>query len=117
MNGTDRPSARPFAMAATLAAFAMSPAARAGEPATRHDAAIERAFWDCDARASREALALQDATECAQLTDTIRLRRFDGDFGRFVAWWREQRREAYARRGTAVPGEASVAATHAQIDP
>jgi hypothetical protein len=96
---------RTLAALVTLAAGMLGAlAAQAAPPGARDLPALEREFWDCDARATHQVLAPAEAMRCAELTDAVRQRRFEGDFNCFVAWWRERRHAEYRRRGVAVPG-------------
>jgi hypothetical protein len=98
--------------AALVMTLCMTLAHAAPQP-VRDNALLEREFWDCDARATRQMLPMEDAVLCAQLTDAVRQSRFDGDFGCFVTWWRAQRHVEYARRATPVPGGGEVRDTSA----
>lgn len=69
------------------------------------DAAIERAFWQCDVQSMRIALEPGDGILCERLTDALKQRRFGGDFTRFLAWWRERKAVEYASRGIGSPAE------------
>lgn len=77
---------------------------------------LERLFWDCDARATQEALSLGDGALCSSISDALKLRLFDGDFERMLGWWRARKAAEYALRGiTAAPAETTVEVEEAAL--
>jgi hypothetical protein len=62
------------------------------------DEKLERAFWDCDTRSTREVLSMADGVLCVTLSDELKQRRFGGDFTRLMAWWRAHKDAEHARR-------------------
>lgn len=103
-----RPSSLPLLLLAVTVAVACLGAAGAVRaeppfPTELDDETVTKAFWDCDVRATQEALSAGDGATCVMLTEALKQRRFDGDFTRLLAWWRQQRHEEYARRGAALP--------------
>lgn len=50
--------------------------------------ALEREFWRCDFEATQVLLDAGTAMECGILTETLKARRFGGDFTAMLAWWR-----------------------------
>jgi hypothetical protein len=61
---------------------------------------LERAFWDCDARATRELLSAGDGALCVMVSDALKDRLFDGDFDLMLAWWRASKDAEHAKRST-----------------
>jgi hypothetical protein len=84
--------------AAALATLASAQTARPAF-ADLDDATIENAFWHCDVRATQVALEPAEGVLCERLADALKQRRFDGDFTRLLAWWREHKGAEHARRG------------------
>jgi hypothetical protein len=62
---------------------------------------LERLFWDCDARATHEALPAGDGALCVSIGDALKQRCFDGDFQRLLDWWRAGKAAEHAARGFA----------------
>lgn len=103
-----RPNTLATLLAATTLALGLLGAASAVHATSpdwsRVDSArLEQLFWDCDARATREALSAGDGALCASLTDELKLRLFDGDFDQLLAWWRAGKAAEHARRGAQEP--------------
>ena len=98
-------------LGAASAVFATSP-----DMSRIDDEHLERLFWDCDAHATQEALSPGDGALCATLSDLLKARRFDGDFGRMLDWWRAHKATEHARRrGDAEPAIATVDADEAAL--
>lgn len=91
-----------FLFLSTLALAAGSACAQPSDaaivPLPLSDAELETAFWDCDALATREVLSPSDGAQCAILSDELKQRRFDGDFARLLAWWRDNKAREHAAR-------------------
>ena len=66
-------------------------------------AGLEQMFWDCDTRATQDALSPGDGALCSSLGDAMKNRLFDGDFERLLVWWRAHKATEYAQRGIAAP--------------
>jgi hypothetical protein len=90
-----------FLYLATLL-LASSAFAQAGpddsSPPIVDDAALENAFWACDVAATRDALPLSAGAQCAIVSDALKERRFEGDFERLLAWWRDNKAREHAAR-------------------
>jgi hypothetical protein len=77
---------------------------------------LERTFWDCDERATRELLSAGDGALCVMVGDALKERLFDGDFDLMLAWWRASKDAEHARRrdvspaATPEPDEAALQA-------
>lgn len=71
-------------------------------------AELERMFWVCDWSTTRTALSRDMFTVCSVAWDELKARKFDGDYDRMIAWWRENKAAAHAglqaRRRTAEAG-------------
>ena len=75
--------------------------AAAGPPQRQHLAAVdiptlERAFIECDHRSMQTMLSAAEAAICSMVFEDLKQRGFEGDFGKFMAWWRIQRGRAAA---------------------
>lgn len=103
MNRTSNLTLLAVAAGACAACLFLATAAQARSPDwSRIDQAqLETLFWDCDARATQEALSAGDGALCAMAHDELRQRRFDGNFERLLAWWHTHKAGEYARRGIA----------------
>jgi hypothetical protein len=64
---------------------------------------LERAFWRCDYEATQGRLDRGAAMECSVATEALKARKFGGDFGAMLAWWREHKPAAHL----ALAGEAA----------
>jgi hypothetical protein len=102
------------AAALAVACLAAVTAAQAQSADPRRLAALEAAFWRCEARAMREALPPGDGAQCAVVTDRLKALAFGGDFERMLVWWRAHRRAALAALGVSVDG--GDAAQNARAD-
>ena len=54
-------------------------------------AELERAFWRCDYEATQRALDVGTAAQCGEIAEAFKARRFGGDFGALLAWWRHHK--------------------------
>jgi hypothetical protein len=91
-----------IAVAALLAVQALLPA-RAQPDANDVDMAeLERAFWVCDHRASRGLMDSGMAESCGRATELLKVRRFDGDFQRLLAWWQQHKDERHMAMDQAI---------------
>jgi hypothetical protein len=48
---------------------------------------LESAFWRCDYAATQSALDASSAQSCAEVHETLKQRKFGGDFARLLTWW------------------------------
>jgi hypothetical protein len=53
--------------------------------------ALERTFWRCDHAATQGLLDAGAAMDCSVATEALKVRKFGGDFGAMLAWWRERK--------------------------
>lgn len=81
--------------------------AQAGTPATLSDEALEARFWACDVMATQTVLSTAEGAQCVRWTDELKQRRFDGDFGRLLAWWQAHKAEQHARHQRALAQRAA----------
>ena len=82
-------------------ALMLAGVAAAGPPQRQHLAAVdiptlERAFIECDHRSMQTMLSAAEAAICSMVFEDLKQRGFEGDFGKFMAWWRIQRGRAAA---------------------
>lgn len=85
---------------ATLLAIPLGLMAAAGmaEPDRTHLAGfsveqLKQAYLECDRRASRVLMELDESSACSMLHEELRQRGFDGDFRRMLAWWSAQKQQ------------------------
>lgn len=67
---------------------------------------LERAFWICDHAATTSGIDSTTAITCGSITDTLKQRKFDGDFNALLAWWRQHKESehlALAKIGGGTP--------------
>jgi len=89
--------------AASLVAAATPARAQAGIGAELRMAELERAFWACDHAATVGLIDSGTAITCASLTDTLKVRKFNGDFNAMLAWWREHKQAEHLALETPAP--------------
>jgi len=82
----------------TRLALAVAAAFGAGGSAVAHDtvplAALERAYLECDALATRRVPAPAVVEGCSLVAEALLQRGFGGDLDRLLAWWRGARASA-----------------------
>lgn len=101
-------SAKAWMLAAALACAAGSAAAQ--DTAAPSLATLERGFWACDYQASTTGVDPATGARCAELTGTLKQRKFSGDFTAMLAWWREHKdREHLALAAGPQAGETLMA--------
>lgn len=61
-------------------------------------AQLEAGYLQCDRVSSSRVLDLYEATVCSATGEALLKRRFNGDFGALLAWWRAQRQSALAQQ-------------------
>ncbi|HVK33945.1 MAG TPA: hypothetical protein VM845_15770 [Burkholderiaceae bacterium] len=70
-----------------------------GNPVTTlSDDALEARFWACDVASTHTVLSAAEGAQCVRWQDELKQRRFGGDFGRLLDWWRAHKAEQHARR-------------------
>ena len=83
--------------------------------ASQDMAELESIFWQCDYAATQSALDAGSAQACVVVHDTLKQRKFNGDYTRMVAWWRQHKGAAHlAQATTAQQPETSLAAAGRQ---
>lgn len=50
--------------------------------------ALERAFWLCDHTATVQGIDATPIVACTGVFEALKERKFGGDFGELLAWWR-----------------------------
>ena len=59
-------------------------------------AELEKVFWACDHAATVGRIDSSTAITCGGLTETLKQRKFNGDFNALLVWWREQKEAQYS---------------------
>ena len=57
------------------------------------DPDLERLFLRCESESSERMMDFSEAALCSISLETLKQRRFGGDFNALLAWWRLQREE------------------------
>ena len=52
---------------------------------------LEEIFWVCDHAASAGRIDANERAICGAITDSLKMERFGGDFGKMLDWWRANR--------------------------
>ena len=106
--GAQRKSVKAWMLATALACAAGSAAAQ--DTAVPSLAALERGFWACDYQASTTGVDPTTGARCAELTGTLKQRKFSGDFTAMLAWWREHKAREHLALAAGLPGDEQLAA-------
>ncbi|TFW09748.1 hypothetical protein E4K72_04450 [Oxalobacteraceae bacterium OM1] len=67
-------------------------------------AEIETTYWDCEFKAGQALLGSADADSCIAAFEHLKTHKFDGDFQRFLVWWKDNKHQELSRRRDEVPG-------------
>ena len=108
-----REGARPKSAKAWMLAVALACAAGSGaaqDTAAPPLATLERGFWACDYQASTTGVDPATGARCAELTGTLKQRKFNGDFTAMLAWWREHKAREHLALAASLPGDEQLAA-------
>jgi len=78
------------------------------EPDRAHlaDISVEQlkgAYLECERRASRMLLDVDDSTACSMLHEELRQRGFGGNFRRMLAWWSAHKQQNAEMAGSTDP--------------
>ena len=88
--------------------------ANAGPPDTPASVAmtddLEKAFWVCDYAGTHGSVAPDYAASCIAITEELKRVKFDGDFDRLVAWWKQHKPVQHAKVKSAGAGSIEHAA-------
>jgi len=57
--------------------------------------ALEDAYWRCDYAATQGLLDVGTAMDCSVVVESLKARRFGGDFSAMLAWWRANKEARY----------------------
>ena len=106
--GAQRKSAKAWMLAVALACAAGSAAAQ--DRAEASLATLERGFWACDYQASTTGVDPATGARCAELTGTLKQRKFNGDFTAMLAWWRQHKAREHLALAASLPGDEQLAA-------
>ena len=78
---------------------------------------LERVFWVCDHAAATDGVDGPTGVACANATEELKQRRFDGNFSAMVRWWQGNKAAMYqALTQAKQKTEAQAAETTAQAD-
>lgn len=66
---------------------------------------LERAFWICDHGAARETVDSQTAIACSEITEALKLAKFNGDYEAMLAWWQQNKAAEHAALEPAAEAE------------
>ena len=58
---------------------------------------LEEAFWTCDYAATVAGIYATPISHCSAVTDELKQRKFGGDFGELLTWWRLKKPIEHAR--------------------
>jgi hypothetical protein len=58
---------------------------------------LEKSFWACDYAATIAGIYATPISYCSGVTDELKLRKFGGDFGELLTWWRLKKPIEHAR--------------------
>ena len=96
--------ARVATLAVAGAAFGLNPVDAAAAPrldaprpaeirlvASVEHVDLEEMFWLCDYAASAGRIDANERAICGAITDSLKMERFGGDFGKMLDWWRANR--------------------------
>ncbi|WP_420474902.1 hypothetical protein [Noviherbaspirillum sp. ST9] len=59
---------------------------------------MEKAYWDCEYAATHGQISLDVAAGCSEIYERLKKHKFGGEFGPFLAWWRENRLREFSAR-------------------
>jgi hypothetical protein len=65
------------------------------------DTHLERAFWACDYNVTTYGADRVDAMACSAIYETLKRRKFSGDFNALVDWWQRNKTAEHAREQAA----------------
>jgi hypothetical protein len=57
---------------------------------------LKAAYLACDHVSSQRPLMQDEAQLCVEIADALKMRHFDGDFNRLIAWWRAEKQQRAA---------------------
>jgi hypothetical protein len=57
-----------------------------------------RIYWDCEFAAMQGVIDFYDAAACSAAYERLMADEFGGDFERFLAWWKKNRRRELTAR-------------------
>lgn len=60
----------------------------------------EKAYWDCEFMATQGRVDLDTGAGCYDLYERLKKDKFGGDFDRFLAWWRDNKKREMSLRAT-----------------
>jgi hypothetical protein len=61
---------------------------------------LEKAFWICDHAATTDGVDATPVDICGAVYDELKARKFEGDFERLLAWWRQNKPAEHGRLAT-----------------
>jgi hypothetical protein len=57
---------------------------------------LKAAYLACDHVSSQRPLLAEESRLCLEIAEVLKVRHFDGDFDRLIAWWRAEKQRAAA---------------------
>lgn len=79
-----------FILVATLATFSAIASPASESKLTLPEA--EKIFWVCDKASSEDALDPGSAAECSVAYEIVLRDKFQGDFSKFLVWWKANKK-------------------------
>lgn len=52
---------------------------------------LESRWWQCDYMSTQTIMSFSDAAYCSAIFEELKSRKFDGDFSKFIDWWKENK--------------------------
>jgi outer membrane protein assembly factor BamD (BamD/ComL family) len=59
---------------------------------------LETKYWDCDYQTSISMLDFGSASECSEVFEELKTRKFFGNFGKFMEWWKANKDSEHRKR-------------------
>lgn len=60
--------------------------------------ALEEAFWDCDFASTQTLVGQGEAAVCSSVFEKLKTDKFNGDFSKFMVWWKANKDAQYKLR-------------------
>jgi hypothetical protein len=61
---------------------------------------LEAAYLACDHVSSQRPLLPDESQLCLEVAEALKVRHFDGDFDRLIAWWRAEKQQRAAAQAS-----------------
>ncbi|MGZ5090254.1 MAG: hypothetical protein ACXWCY_31710 [Burkholderiales bacterium] len=69
---------------------------------------LEQAFWACDFVGTTYGVDAAPVAFCSEVTAALQEQKFDGDFGRLLEWWKQNKPTQHARLESVEVANASM---------